>query len=186
MLWVLGVVVTQSALLLVLGPCLQLGIARLIRGTARPAPWYRTVPAFVLRWWARVLLGLFGVVLVISLFGGFDAASHHGSYGYGSSGDGGYDAFGDGFEGANSVPTAVTGPARLLGGGTFDVASQGFSPGLAWGSPPASPCSRSASASSASSSPGSWRASCRPKASRTSPPTPRRATTTDGSSGSPR
>ncbi|GGU10306.1 hypothetical protein [Streptomyces violascens] len=131
--WVLGVVVTQAALLLILGPCLQLGIARLIRGTASPAPWYRTVPAFLLRWWARVLLALFGVVLVISLFGGFDSDVRNGAYRYGSSGVGGYDAFGGGFEGANSVPTAVTGPARLLGGGAFDAASQGFSPGLAWG-----------------------------------------------------
>ncbi|MEU3504834.1 hypothetical protein ABZ726_30315 [Streptomyces hundungensis] len=131
-LWVLGAVVTRSAFLLVLGPCLQLGIARFVRGGAATAPWYRTIPAFLLRWWARVLLAMFAVVVLLSLFQGSDpgvanSPSRHGSYGDD------VDAFGGFSEGGNTVPGFVAGPARLLGGAAFDAADRGFGPGLAWG-----------------------------------------------------
>uniref|UniRef100_A0AAU2V473 TRAP transporter TatT component family protein n=1 Tax=Streptomyces sp. NBC_00003 TaxID=2903608 RepID=A0AAU2V473_9ACTN len=137
--WALSVVVTRNAFLIVLGPCLQLGIARLIRGTARPAPWYRTVPAFVLRWWARALLVVFAVSVLVSLFGGYDSSSYNYSSNYGSYGEDGYygsgsgAGIGAGSGGADSVPSFVAGPARLVGGGALDLASQGFSPGLGWG-----------------------------------------------------
>ncbi|WP_167157512.1 hypothetical protein [Streptomyces sp. MBT27] len=135
-LWALAVVVTDYALLILVGPCLQLGLARLVRGGAKAAPWYRTVPAFFLRWWARLVLVVFAAVLLVSLFGGYDTSSHNYSSGYGSyegSGSGGYDVFGDAAASGNSVPPVVAGPALVFGGGTFGLADRGLSPGLGWG-----------------------------------------------------
>ncbi|MFE9554034.1 hypothetical protein ACFYOD_11200 [Streptomyces sp. NPDC006703] len=130
-LWVLGVVVTDYAFLVILVPCLLLGAARLIRGTARPASWYRTVPAFLLRWWARLMLALFVIAVVVSLFGGYSSSSHNYSSNYGSYGNG--SGFGDSYGSPGPVPQVLGGPAALVGSGAIDLANQGFSPGLAWG-----------------------------------------------------
>ncbi|MGW2860437.1 hypothetical protein [Streptomyces sp. NPDC001205] len=129
-LWVLGVVVTQGVFLVVAGPCLLLGIARLVRGTARPAPWYRALPAFFLRWWARTLLVAFLVTVLVSLFGGYDSSSHNSSVGYGGYGG---DDFVRSPRSSDTVPPFVAGPAQLVGAGALDLAGQGMSPGLGWG-----------------------------------------------------
>ncbi|MFG3284963.1 hypothetical protein [Streptomyces sp. NPDC048111] len=128
-LWVLATVVTGYAFVLVLGPCLQLGIARHVRGTAAVAPWYRAFPAFLLRWWARLLLAVLTVVVLLSLLGGFEDSSA-GSGGY-APGD--YDGFGESGGGPETLPGRVAGPGRLLGGGALGLSDGGFGPGVGWG-----------------------------------------------------
>ncbi|MFJ8312629.1 MULTISPECIES: hypothetical protein [unclassified Streptomyces] len=125
-LWVLSVVVTHYAFLIVLVPCLLLGLARIVRGTTGPAPWYRTVPAFFLRWWGRSLLVLFAVALVVSLFGGHHSSSHNYSSGYGS-----YGGYGGGYGGSYGSSGSV--PQFIGGSGALDLANQSFGPGLSWG-----------------------------------------------------
>ncbi|MCX5385172.1 hypothetical protein [Streptomyces sp. NBC_00083] len=127
-LWALSSVVTRNAILfLFVVPSLYIGVGRLVRGTARTAPWYRTVPAFLLRWWGRVLMTVFAVAVVISLFGGYDSSSQDSYTSY-------EDPYGDAYAGAgNTVPPLVAGPAQLVGGTAFTAANEGFSPGLGWG-----------------------------------------------------
>ncbi|MFI8827470.1 hypothetical protein [Streptomyces sp. NPDC053431] len=64
-LWVVSFALTQGLVLLLAVPFLLLGIARWLRGRARRAPWYRAVPAFLLRWYARLLL-LMNVLTLLS------------------------------------------------------------------------------------------------------------------------
>ncbi|MFE9373534.1 hypothetical protein ACFYM2_27710 [Streptomyces sp. NPDC006711] len=129
-LWLLSVVLTHFVMLvLFVVPSLILGLARLIRGTARVAPWYRTVPAFLARWWARAVLAFFAVAVVISLFGGYDSSD-----GYVPGYEGSPGSYGGAFgHSSGAVPSYLTGSAEAVGPGAFDVADRGFSPGYGWG-----------------------------------------------------
>ncbi|MFG2723280.1 hypothetical protein ACGFW5_34030 [Streptomyces sp. NPDC048416] len=125
-LWVISVVLVHYAMVVFVTASLLIGGARLLRGTARTAPWYRTVPAFLARWWGRVMLAWFAVAETMALFGGHDSASHTYPSGYGSYAD----AYGDsGGSLSDAGPLSIAGPARLVGGGAFVETGRGY----AWG-----------------------------------------------------
>ncbi|WP_329272274.1 hypothetical protein [Streptomyces sp. NBC_01451] len=88
-LWVVGSALTRGWLALFVLPVLALAVASWIRGRAEYPPLYRRVPAFLLRWWGRVLFGVLLVITVVVAFNGLDdgssSGSSSGSYGTGSS-----------------------------------------------------------------------------------------------------
>lgn len=84
-LWVIGSALTRGWLALFMLPVLALAVASWIRGRAEYPPLYRRVPAFLLRWWGRVLFAVLLVVTVVVAFNGLDDGSSSGSYGTGSS-----------------------------------------------------------------------------------------------------
>lgn len=96
--WVLAVVVTQGFFVILAGASFWLGVARLIRGADAEPPFYRVVPALLIRWYARFILGLFVLAVLVTVFGGtlgfldggdsYDPYDGYGSGGYGSSGSG--------------------------------------------------------------------------------------------------
>ncbi|MEV8624294.1 hypothetical protein [Streptomyces sp. NBC_01268] len=55
-LWIIAFPVTKGLVMLFVLPFLLLGIARWVRGRSARAPFYRTVPAFLLRWYGRLTL----------------------------------------------------------------------------------------------------------------------------------
>ncbi|WP_250405312.1 hypothetical protein [Streptomyces cellostaticus] len=85
-LWLVGAALTQGLLALYLLPSLYLAIGTRIRGSAPKAPLYRTLPAFLFRWWGRILLAVLAVITVIAAFGGGDDGTPSDPYGgsYGS------------------------------------------------------------------------------------------------------
>ncbi|MFE0649020.1 hypothetical protein ACFVZH_10575 [Streptomyces sp. NPDC059534] len=54
-LWIVAIPLTKGLIALLIAPFLLLGLARWVRGRAVNAPVYRLVPAFVLRWYGRLL-----------------------------------------------------------------------------------------------------------------------------------
>ncbi|MEV5968803.1 hypothetical protein [Streptomyces sp. NPDC051921] len=68
-LWVVSFALTQGLVMLLAVPFVLLAVARWIRGGARRAPWYRAVPTFLLRWYARLMLFMNVVMLVSAAFG---------------------------------------------------------------------------------------------------------------------
>ncbi|MFI0511531.1 hypothetical protein RKD19_003312 [Streptomyces canus] len=92
-LWVIGVPLTGGLMLMFVVPSLLLAAASWIRGKSANPPLYRWLPAFVMRWWGRVVFAMFLVVaLVVAFGGGADDSSSYGgsgsfgdSYGYGDS-----------------------------------------------------------------------------------------------------
>ncbi|MFH8895189.1 hypothetical protein ACH4HG_02125 [Streptomyces coeruleorubidus] len=98
-LWIIGAVLTEGLLATFLGPSLFLAIASWVRGSADRPPLYRSVPAFLFRWWGRIGFAWLLVATVITAFGGNDDGSSSGSSydsydSYDSSGA--YGAYGDG------------------------------------------------------------------------------------------
>ncbi|MFJ9808406.1 hypothetical protein ACIRTB_09260 [Streptomyces sp. NPDC101158] len=67
-LWVVSFALTKGLVLLLAVPFVLLGVARWMRGKAAVAPLYRTVPAFVLRWYARLILLQAAVMLLFLAF----------------------------------------------------------------------------------------------------------------------
>ncbi|MCX4674781.1 hypothetical protein OG413_05490 [Streptomyces sp. NBC_01433] len=57
--WLLGVVLTRGGIAALVMPCVLLALAPLIRGSARNPPVYRRIPAFLMRWYGRLLLFTF-------------------------------------------------------------------------------------------------------------------------------
>ncbi|KAB1146057.1 hypothetical protein F7R91_17250 [Streptomyces luteolifulvus] len=99
-LWVFGSALTGGMLALFVLPSLYLAVASWIRGRGAQ-PLYRRVPAFLLRWWGRIMFAALLVFTVIVAFGGSDDSSSYDSTydsSYGSSYDS-YDSglYGDGF-----------------------------------------------------------------------------------------
>ncbi|WP_217235121.1 hypothetical protein [Streptomyces sp. AC555_RSS877] len=102
-LWAVGTALTGGVLGLFLWPSLYLAVAGWVRGRGEQPPLYRRVPAFLLRWWGRVMFALLLVLVTIGAFGGTDDSDAYGSSydSYGSTGLYG-DSFSDspGFSGA--------------------------------------------------------------------------------------
>ncbi|MER0447818.1 hypothetical protein ABR738_25250 [Streptomyces sp. Edi4] len=125
-LWLLSVVLVHYAMVMFMMASLLIGAARFLRGTARTAPWYRTVPAFLARWWGRGTLVWLAVAETTALFGGSDSPSRTYPSGYGSYAD----MYGDsGASLSDAGPLSIAGPARLVGGGAFVETGRGY----AWG-----------------------------------------------------
>ncbi|MGQ4414944.1 hypothetical protein ACN6LA_005781 [Streptomyces sp. SAS_269] len=87
-LWLVGAALTQGLLALYLLPSLYLAIGVRIRGRSPVAPLYRVLPAFLFRWWGRILFALLLGFTVIAAFGGGDDGTSYDSYG------GSYDSYG--------------------------------------------------------------------------------------------
>ncbi|MGW0731087.1 hypothetical protein [Streptomyces sp. NPDC002851] len=68
-LWLVGLILSEGLLLLVLLPGVILAGAARLRGEAARPPVYRTFPALVLRWWARIWLALMLIDVVGIAFG---------------------------------------------------------------------------------------------------------------------
>ncbi|MFJ8084806.1 hypothetical protein ACIQ6Y_29830 [Streptomyces sp. NPDC096205] len=83
-LWVVGGGLTGGVLFLFLGPSLLLAAASWIRGRSTRPPLYRLVPAFVLRWYGRILFAALLAAVVTAAFGAAEEDSSD-PYGYGSS-----------------------------------------------------------------------------------------------------
>ncbi|MEU3555510.1 hypothetical protein [Streptomyces fragilis] len=88
-LWFLGSLVTEGVLALFLVPGLALAVAGWVRGDAPAAPLYRSAPAFLIRWWGRLLLAVLiyktlGLAFGLEDDGGDGAQTYYGDS-YGSS-----------------------------------------------------------------------------------------------------
>lgn len=92
-LWVFAVLLTGGMFVVLAGPCLMLSLAGWLRGSSRQPPLYRRIPAFLLRWYGRILLAALLVGLLSAAFDPEDADD------YGYSGDGSGDGSGGGFGG---------------------------------------------------------------------------------------
>jgi hypothetical protein len=71
-LWVVGLPLTGGLLAGFLGPSLLLAIAGWVRGGAADPPVHRRLPAFLIRWWGRLLFTGFLVITLMAAFGGAD------------------------------------------------------------------------------------------------------------------
>ncbi|MGW4165121.1 hypothetical protein [Streptomyces sp. NPDC004788] len=69
-LWIVAFPLTKGLALLLALPYVLLGIARWIRGRAANAPYYRTVPAFLLRWYGRLSFVQSAALLLVLAFAG--------------------------------------------------------------------------------------------------------------------
>ncbi|QES07937.1 hypothetical protein DEJ44_21540 [Streptomyces venezuelae] len=70
-LWIVAVPLTKGLIVLLIVPFLVLGLARWIRGRSATAPVFRVVPAFLLRWYGRLML-LQSALLLLTLVLGDD------------------------------------------------------------------------------------------------------------------
>ncbi|MGA5062979.1 hypothetical protein ACPB9E_04225 [Streptomyces exfoliatus] len=70
-LWIVAIPLTKGLIALLIAPFLVLALARWIRGRSAAAPVYRRVPAFILRWYGRIML-LQAVLLLFFLAVGDD------------------------------------------------------------------------------------------------------------------
>ncbi len=70
-LWIVAIPLTKGMIALLIAPFLVLALARWIRGRSAAAPVYRRVPAFILRWYGRIML-LQAVLLLFFLAVGDD------------------------------------------------------------------------------------------------------------------
>ncbi|MDH6452353.1 MULTISPECIES: hypothetical protein [unclassified Streptomyces] len=78
-LWVIGLPLTGGLLFVFLGPSLMLAAASWVRGKGVNPPLYRRVPAFVMRWWGRLVFAMFLILALVVAFGGGEGDSS--SYG---------------------------------------------------------------------------------------------------------
>ncbi|WP_327268510.1 hypothetical protein OG233_11570 [Streptomyces sp. NBC_01218] len=119
--WVLAVYVTRGVFLLPAMAAVYIGLARAVRGTSAEPPFYRVLPALLMRWYGRFFLVAFLVVVGGALFGGTvdwfddgDSSSYDSSYSYDSSGSYGSYESDDGFSGS-LLGVFVLGPSLLSG-----------------------------------------------------------------------
>ncbi|RRR70744.1 hypothetical protein [Streptomyces sp. RP5T] len=118
-LWVIGVPLTGGLMLMFVVPSLLLAAASWIRGKSANPPLYRWLPAFVMRWWGRVVFAMFLVVaLVVAFGGGADDSSSYGgsgsfgdSYGYGDS----YGSYNDSSDLSDLLLPDLDGVGGLIG-----------------------------------------------------------------------
>ncbi|MFF0556014.1 hypothetical protein [Streptomyces sp. NPDC004266] len=68
-LWIVAIPLTKGLIALLITPFLVLGIARWVRGRSTTAPLYRTVPAFLLRWYGRLVFLQSALLLFFLAFG---------------------------------------------------------------------------------------------------------------------
>ncbi|WP_328438913.1 hypothetical protein OHA71_20800 [Streptomyces sp. NBC_00444] len=83
-LWLVGLPLTGGLLAGFLVPSLLLAVASWVRGKEAQPPLYRRLPAFMFRWWGRILFTMFLIIAVVAAFGGGDDESYSSSY-YGDS-----------------------------------------------------------------------------------------------------
>jgi hypothetical protein len=86
-LWVVGLPLSGGLLAGFFTPSLLLALAPWVRGHRADPPLYRLLPAFLLRWWGRIIFTAFLVLTLLAAFGvGSDGGSSSAdSYGYGES-----------------------------------------------------------------------------------------------------
>ncbi|WP_314611994.1 hypothetical protein [Streptomyces stackebrandtii] len=72
-LWIIAIPLTKGLITLLIVPFLVLGLARWVRGRSAAAPLYRTVPAFVLRWYGRIMFVQSALLLLFLAFGDDEA-----------------------------------------------------------------------------------------------------------------
>lgn len=72
-LWIIALPLTKGLIVLLIAPFLVLGLARWVRGRSAAAPLYRTVPAFVLRWYGRITFVQSAFLLLVLAFGDDEA-----------------------------------------------------------------------------------------------------------------
>ncbi|MGX1883288.1 hypothetical protein [Streptomyces sp. NPDC055287] len=133
-LWVCAVLLTGGMFVVLVGPCLMLSLSGWLRGSTPQPPLYRRIPAFLLRWYGRILLAFVLVALVATAFdpeeaedsGGYEYSGSSGSSGLGvfggSDGYGDSSAFGSDSFGAEDLFGPVSGSELPFGGA-----------GTAWG-----------------------------------------------------
>ncbi|MCX5392694.1 hypothetical protein [Streptomyces sp. NBC_00094] len=68
-LWIIAIPLTKGLITLLIVPFLVLGLARWVRGRSASAPAYRTVPAFLLRWYGRIVFVQSALLLLFLAFG---------------------------------------------------------------------------------------------------------------------
>ncbi|WP_307840989.1 hypothetical protein [Streptomyces sp. GESEQ-4] len=83
-LWLVGLPLTGGLLAGFLVPSLLLAVASWVRGKETQPPLYRRLPAFMFRWWGRILFTTFLIITLVAAFGGGDDESYSSSY-YGDS-----------------------------------------------------------------------------------------------------
>ncbi|MFJ4202585.1 hypothetical protein ACIP2Y_23565 [Streptomyces sviceus] len=118
-LWVIGLPLTGGLLFAFLGPSLLLAAASWIRGKGANPPLYRRLPAFVMRWWGRLVFAMFLILALVVAFGGGDdnSSSYSGSgsfgdsYGYGDS----YGSYGDSSDPSDLLFPDFDGVSGLIG-----------------------------------------------------------------------
>ncbi|MEU2115383.1 hypothetical protein ABZ567_06965 [Streptomyces sp. NPDC016459] len=71
-LWIIAIPLTKGLVALLIAPFLVLGLARWVRGRSATAPVYRVVPAFVLRWYGRIMLFQSALLLFLLALGDDD------------------------------------------------------------------------------------------------------------------
>ncbi|MEV0638915.1 hypothetical protein AB0I77_29010 [Streptomyces sp. NPDC050619] len=114
-LWLVGVALTGGLLAGFLLPSLLLAVAAWIRGQDADPPVYRRLPAFLIRWWGRILFAMFLITTLMTAFGGSEDSSYDSSGSYGSPGSSGYDPYG-----GSSSPSDLAFPDFDDIGGLFD------------------------------------------------------------------
>ncbi|GAA3868202.1 hypothetical protein GCM10023084_21640 [Streptomyces lacrimifluminis] len=97
-LWVIGTALTGGLLALFLFPVAYIAVASWIRGRDAYPPLYRRLPAFLLRWWGRILFAMLLFFTAAVAFGVLDDDSASGSS-YGSSSG----LYGDGYSDSPSA-----------------------------------------------------------------------------------
>ncbi|MEU1087024.1 hypothetical protein ACFYPN_08675 [Streptomyces sp. NPDC005576] len=109
--WVLAVVVTHGFFAILALAAFWIGVAQSMRGTAAEPPFYRVIPALVIRWYARLILTAFLIVVVVWVLGGslgwLDTNDSSDPYGYGGS-------YGDGYGSDDSLVDSLPGFLTLV------------------------------------------------------------------------
>ncbi|KQX59065.1 MULTISPECIES: hypothetical protein [unclassified Streptomyces] len=82
-LWIIALPLTKGLIGLLIVPFLVLGLGRWIRGRSATAPVYRVVPAFVLRWYGRLMLVQSALLLLLLAFGDLERGGEFLGDGYG-------------------------------------------------------------------------------------------------------
>jgi hypothetical protein len=119
-LWVIGLPLTGGLLFAFLVPSLMLAAASWVRGKGANPPLYRRVPAFLMRWWGRLVFATFLIVALVVAFGGGDddSSSYGGSGSFGDSYDYGNaygSSYGDSSDLSDLLFPDVDGVSGLVG-----------------------------------------------------------------------
>ncbi|MEV1077897.1 hypothetical protein AB0I98_06520 [Streptomyces sp. NPDC050211] len=121
-LWVVGLPLTGGLLAGFLVPSLLLAVASWVRGKEAQPPLYRRLPAFMFRWWGRILFTMFLITTVVAAFGGGDEESYSSSY---------YSSYGDSYYvGDSSTWTDLLAPDFSEAGGILEPWQAGLTLGV--------------------------------------------------------
>ncbi|WP_251069982.1 hypothetical protein [Streptomyces sp. ISL-96] len=132
-LWVFAVPLTGGMFAVLMGPCLMLSLSGWLRGSSAQPPLYRLVPAFLLRWYGRILLAFVIVGLISAAFDSEDSgdSGYGGEYGGEYSGGGGFGGYGESSPFGSSDSFGIEELFSSVGGPGSDLPLG--SAGTAWG-----------------------------------------------------